>query len=349
MKSLGFGTLITLLLTIAGCGGNRDTETLNFYNWSEYMPQEVLDQFTQETGIRVVYTTYDSNEALYAKLKLLDDSAHYDLAVPSTYYVSKMRREGLLASIDHGKLQGLDQLDPDLRDQAFDPGNAYSVPYLWGTAGIAVDAADIDPADITSWSDLWRPEFRGRVMMTNDLRDVFHVGLKVLGHSANSTDPGQIEAAYHKLRELLPSVRTFNSDAPRMPYLEGETDIGMIWNGEVVTGRADLPTLTYIYPREGAALWMDSFVIPKNARNPEAAHRFIDFVLRPEIAALISTEIGYATPNRAALAHLDPEVVADRTIYPHAEDLRNAEFQQDVGDEALQIYHRYWDQLKAGR
>ncbi|MFZ5655305.1 MAG: extracellular solute-binding protein [Pseudomonadota bacterium] len=346
MKQLLLASLLALAIT--GCGKRETDQVLQFYNWSEYMPQEVLDRFEEETGIQVIYTTYDSNEALYARLKLLDDSSQYDLAVPSTYYVSKMGREGLLAPIDHGKLHGLDRLDPQLRGQAFDPGNTFSIPYLWGTTGIGVNSAAVDPATVTGWADLWRPEFRGRVMLTNDPREVFHVGLRVLGHSANTRDRGEIEAAYHKLVELMPSVRTFNSDAPRMPYLEGETDIGMIWNGEAVTGREDLPALTYVYPAEGAAIWMDSFVIPRNARNPEAAHRFIDFVLRPEIAARISAAIGYATPNLEARKLLDPEVAGNRTIYPQPEDLRNAEFQEDVGDQALLIYQEYWEKLKAG-
>lgn len=340
---------LALAFTLGGCGREHEAQVLNLYNWSEYMPQAVLDQFEQETGIKVVYTTYDSNEALYARLKLLDDSSQYDLAVPSTYYVSKMRREGLLAPIDHHKLAGVDRLDPTLRNQLFDPDNAYSIPYLWGSTGIAVNSKVIDPATVAGWADLWRPEYRGRLMLTNDLREVFHLGLRVLGYSANSADPAQIEAAYHKLAELMPGVRTFNSDAPRMPYLEGETDIGMIWNGEAVMGREDLASLTYIYPREGVALWMDSFVIPKNARNPDAAHRFIDFVLRPDIAALISTEIGYATPNQEARALLDAKVAGDRVVYPEPADLVNAEFQEDVGDAAMLIYQKYWEQLKAGR
>lgn len=347
MRAAILAGALALVLAMTGCGRHEE-QVLNLYNWSEYMPQEVLDRFTKETGIKVVYTTYDSNEALYARLKLLDESSQYDLAVPSTYYVHKMRREGLLLPLDHSRLHGLDQIDTQLVDQAFDPGNGYSIPYLWGTTGIAVNANNIAPASVTAWADLWKPEYRGRIMLTNDVREVFHVGLRVLGYSANTTDPAQIEAAYHKLAELMPGVRTFNSDAPRMPYLEGETDIGMIWNGEVAKGRQDLPALTYIYPREGAALWMDSFVIPKNARHPDAAYRFLDFLLRPEIAALISSEIGYATPNLAARKLVDPDILADRTVYPEPADLVNAEFQQDVGDAVL-IYQKYWELLKAGR
>ena len=345
MKKVALAAM--LAVTLAGCS-KQEEQVLNLYNWSEYMPQTVLDQFTEETGIKVVYTTYDSNEAMYARLKLLDESSQYDLAVPSTYYVNKMRNEGLLAPIDRSKLSGFDNINSTLVNLDIDPGNQYSVPYLWGTTGIAVNGDAIDPAAVTSWADLWRPEYQGRIMMMNDVREVFHVGLRVLGYSANSTNPEEIEAAYNKLAELMPGVRTFNSDAPRMPYLEGETDIGMIWNGEAVMGAEDMPALTYIYPQEGAIVWFDSFVIPKNAKNVEAAHKFIDFVLRPEIAAEISTEIGYATPNLPARELLDEEVKADRAVYPVAEDMVNAEVQEDVG-EALLVYEKFWEMLKAGR
>ena len=345
MKKVALAAM--LAAAMAGCS-KQEEQVLNLYNWSEYMPQEVLEQFTQETGIKVVYTTYDSNEAMYARLKLLDESSQYDLAVPSTYYVNKMRNEGLLAPIDHSKLAGFDNIDPTLVNLDIDPGNQYSVPYLWGTTGMAVNADAIDPTQVTSWADLWKPEFQGRIMMMNDVREVFHVGLRVLGYSANSTNAEEIEAAYNKLAELMPGVRTFNSDAPRMPYLEGETDIGMIWNGEAVMALEDMPSLTYVYPREGAVVWFDSFVIPKNAKNVEAAHKFIDFMLRPQVAALISTEIGYATPNLPARELLDEEVSSDRTVYPTAEDMINAEVQEDVG-EALLVYEKFWEMLKAGQ
>ncbi|NWO08176.1 MAG: extracellular solute-binding protein, partial [Alteromonadaceae bacterium] len=169
------------------------------------------------------------------------------------------------------------------------------------------------------------------------------------GYSGNSTNPDEIEEAYEKLSELMPSVRTFNSDAPRMPYLEGETDVGMIWNGEAVMGRDALPTLEYVYPEEGIIAWLDSFVIPKNAKNSEAAHEFINFMLKPEIAALISEDIGYATPNLPARDLLPDEVANDRASYPTATDMVNAEFQTDIGDEALQVYAKYWEMLKSGQ
>lgn len=347
MKKLVLAGL--LAVTLSGCSSPEEPRVLNLYNWSEYMPQEVLDRFEEETGIQVIYTTYDSNEAMYARLKLMDGSGDYDLALPSTYYVNRMRKEGMLEKIDHNQIDGLDRLDPELTNLDIDPDNNYSIPYLWGTTGLAYDANDVDGDQVTAWADLWKDEYEGRVMLTNDMREVFHVGLRVLGYSGNSTDPEEIEQAYEKLSELMPSVRTFNSDAPRMPYLEGETDIGMIWNGEAVMGQQDMPSLTYVYPEEGAIVWLDSFVIPENARNSEAAHEFISFVMRPEISALISEEIGYATPNLAARELLSDEVANDRTSYPTPEDLANAEFQEDVGDDAMQVYTRYWELLKSGR
>jgi len=335
------------LCLLCGSAFAAEEKLLYLYNWSEYMPETVLEQFQQETGIKVVYSTYDSNEAMYAKLRLLDSKNSYDLAVPSTYYVSKMRREGLLAKIDKSKLKNFRNLDAKLINQPFDPDNSYSVPYLWGSTGIAVNTDKVKPGTISKWRDLWKPEFKDRLLLTNDTREVFHMGLRVLGYSGNDTDPAHIEAAYHELKKLVPNVRAYNSEAPRMPYLEGETDAGMIWNGEAYMAKQENPAIEYIYPEEGVILWLDSLIIPSTARHVENAHKFIDFILRPEVAAAISEEIGYASPNRAAVATLDENVRNDRSVYPTAADLKNSEFQTDVG-EAITVYQKFWERLKTG-
>ena len=333
---------------LSGNAFTAEEKLLYLYNWSEYMPETVLEQFHKETGIKVVYSTYDSNEAMYAKLRLLDSNNSYDLAVPSTYYVSKMRREGLLAKIDKSRLKNFGNLDEKLINQPFDPDNSYSVPYLWGSTGIAVNTDKVKPGTISKWRDLWKPEFKDRLLLTNDTREVFHMALRVLGYSGNDTDPVHIEAAYHELKKLVPNVRAYNSEAPRMPYLEGETDAGMIWNGEAYMARQENPAIEYIYPDEGVILWLDSLVIPGNARHVENAHKFIDFILRPEVAASISEEIGYASPNLAAVATLDEDVRNNRSVYPTAADLKNSEFQTDVG-ESITVYQKFWERLKTSR
>lgn len=343
MNRLGLALLVLLLAAPARAG----ERVLYFFNWSEYLPESVLEGFTAETGIRVVYTTYDGNEAMYAKVKLLD-GAGYDLVVPSTYYVSRMRREGLLHELDHARLANLGNLDPRHLDQPFDPGNRYSVPYLWGTTGIAVNAAVVDTARVHAWSDLWNPVWAGRLLLLNDLRDVFTVSLHVLGFSGNSTDPEQVRLAYEQLLKLAPGVRIFNSDSPKVPYLSGEVDLGMIWNGEAYVAAQEDSAIVYVYPRDGAILWMDSLVIPRRAEHLAEAHAMIDYLLRPEVARAISEEVGYASPNRVAVAQMPPEVRHNRTVYPDPEQLVGAEYQVDIG-EAIGLYNRYWELLKAGR
>ena len=346
-------------LTLASCSNSdnvaaTDTPTsnvtLNLYNWSEYMPQEILDGFKKETGISINYTTFDSNEAMYAKLKLLDDSSQYDLAIPSTYYVEKMAKEGLLQALDKSKLSHFSNLDTSFTNTKVDPDNKYSIPYMWGSTGLAINGDVIDPASVNSWNDLWRPEYKNQVMLMNDMREVFGMTLLTLGYSGNSRNPEEIKAAYQKLTTLMPNVKTFNSDATRIPYIEGETNIGMTWNGEAVMANDEgLTSLVYKYPTEGAILWMDNFVIPKNAKQVDAAHQFIDYLLRPENAKIVSEEIGYASPNLAARELMAENVRNNATIYPSKDILAKAEFQEDVGDEALQVYQQYWDMLKTGR
>jgi len=323
-------------------------EQLIVYNWAEYMPKEVLSRFTKETGIKVKYSTYDNNEVMYAKVKTLGGGG-YDIVVPSTYYVDRMRQEGLLAELDKSKLPNLKNLDPKLLNQSYDPGNMVSVPYLWGSTGIAVrpDRKGNAP-EITSWSDLWKPDLKRQLLLIDDVREVFMMALRVLGYSGNTRNEAEIEAAYNKLKELMPNVKVFNAESPKDAYLSGEVRVGMIWNGEAYMAQKEIKDLRFVMPSEGPSLWMDNLVIPKKAPNPEAAHRFIDFLLRPEIAKLISEDIGYTSPNLAAIALLPEKVRNNRTAYPSADDLAKAEFQVDVGD-ALPIYEKYWQKLKAGK
>jgi spermidine/putrescine transport system substrate-binding protein len=335
-------TLIACVPMIAGAA-----EKVVVYNWSEYIPEELLKQFQKETGIEVVYSTYDSNESMYAKIKLLK-GAGYDIIVPSGYYVSKMSKEGLISRIDHSKLANFKHLDPNLLNKNYDPGNAYSIPYLWGSTGIGVNTEEIPYDSIKSWKDLWDPKFKNSLLLLDDMRDIFHIALVQLGYSTNTTNEAEIKAAYELLTKLMPNVLTFNSDAPRMPFLAGEVNIGVVWSGEISMAQAENPKIRYIYPSEGAVFWVDSFAIPANAPNKEAAYKFIDFMLRPESAKACVDYIGYGTPNKSAVPLLPKETQQDPTIFPPADIIAKGDFSIDVGEATL-IYEKYWEKLKAGR
>jgi spermidine/putrescine transport system substrate-binding protein len=334
--------LALLFVCLPAWGGGPE---IRLFGWSDYLVQEVLDRFTEETGIAVRYASYDSNEAMYAKLKLLDGGG-YDLAIPSTYFVDKMRKEGMLLAIDKARLPNYKNLDPRQLDKPFDPGNEYSVPYLWGTTGIAVNTAKFKVEDLQSWADLWNPKFRNRLLLPNDMREVFHAALRVLGYSGNSTDARQIRQAYELLKRLLPNIRVFNSDAVDVLFVTGEADAGIVWNGAATRIRREEPGVRYVYPREGVIIWMDNLVIPKNAPHADLAHRLIDFLLRPDIAQLTSEKVGSASPNAEAVKRLNPALRGDATVYPDADSLAKGEYQTDIGS-AISVYAEYWERLKA--
>lgn len=336
---------LLLLLWLACTPAFGEQQEILLFGWSDYLVPEVLERFTQETGIAVRYTSYDSNEAMYAKLKLLG-SGGYDLAIPSTYFVDKMRREGMLHEIDKNRLGNFSNLDQRQLDKPFDPGNRYSIPYLWGTTGIAVNIAKFKPEEVQAFADLWKPIFKDRLLLPNDMREVFHVGLRVLGYSGNTTDRGQIREAYELLKKLLPNIRLFNSDAADVLFVTGEADAGVAWNGAAYRIRKEEPDFRYIYPTEGVIIWMDSLVMPKNAPHPELALRLIDFMLRPDIAQLASEKIGSASPNAEAVKRMKPELRNDPTVYPSDEILLKGEYQTDIGS-AITFYSEYWERLKA--
>ena len=321
-------------------------EKLVVYNWAEYIPASTLADFTKETGIKLEYSTYENNEVMYSKLKLQKGKG-YDIVVPSSYLVSKMRQEGLLQEIDKAKLPNLKNLSPELLDKPYDPGNEYSIPYLWGSTGIGVNAKEIDSVTITSWADLWDEKWQGKLLLTDDMREVFNMALKKNDFSTNTTDPDEIKTAYEDLRKLMPNVLVFNADAPREPFLAGDVNWGMIWSGEVIMAQKENPDIQYIFPKEGAGFWMDSFAIPVAAEHADNAHKFINYMLRPEVGKQVVEELGYSTPNMASKALLDENTQQDPVIFPPADIVAKSEFQQDVGD-AIKLYDGYWDKLKTG-
>ena len=338
--------LLSVILTLLYTFPVLAAEKVYVYNWTEYIPESVLEQFTKETGIEVVYTTYDSNETMYAKLKLVKENG-YDVVFPSTYFVSRMGKEGLLQPLDHTLLPNIKDLDPRLLNKPYDKENVYSFPYMWGSTGIAYNSSILPDGEVTAWKDLWNPKFKGQLLLQDDMREVFHMALKIQGHSSNTTDQKEIESAYLLLKDLMPNVLLFNSDSPRLPYLAGEINVGMIWNGEAWMAEQENPAIRYVYPREGANLWVDSYVIPKTARNIKNAHQFINFMMKPELAKLCVEENGYATPVTTALPLLDEKVRNSLTVFPTSEIINNGEFQADVG-EALPIYQKYWEKLRTG-
>lgn len=320
-----------------------DDQELYFYNWSEYIPNEVLEDFSKETGIKVIYSTYESNESMYAKLKTQGEG--YDLVVPSTYFVSKMRKEGMLQEIDHSKLSHFADLDPNYLNKSFDPDNHYSIPYIWGATGIGINTDMLDKSSIKNWGDLWDSKWEGQLMMMDDAREVFHIALTKLGYSPNTTDPKQIEAAYQELKKLMPNVLVFNSDFPANPYLAGEVSLGMLWNGSAYMARQEGAPIDIIWPEKGAIFWMDSLAIPSGAKNIDAAHKMIDFLLRPENAAKIAMEIGYPTPVKAAYPLLPKEFANDPNIFPPQAVMESGEWQDEVG-KAAAVYEEYFQKLK---
>ncbi|MDD3310583.1 extracellular solute-binding protein [Pseudodesulfovibrio sp.] len=338
-KILAAMALILLCATSALAQGGE----LFLYIWSEYIPDQVVQDFTKETGITVHLSTYDSNEAMYAKIKLAGEG--YDLIVPSSDYVALMGRQGLLLPLDKAQLPNFANLAPRFLDQPFDKGNTYSVPYMWGSTSIAVNTELTNGIKVESIADLWNPALSGKLLMPNDPREVFGLALRLLGYSGNETDPGHLKQAYEKLKTLMPMVRVFDSDSPKQALLSGEVAAGVVWSGEAFVACAENPAIKWVYPPEGVSLWVDSLCIPKGAKNVKEAHAFLNYLMRPDVAALISQEMGYSTPNAKAMELLPAEVRDNPIVYPPADVMQRGEFQDYLG-ESMKIYDDYWMQLK---
>lgn len=334
--------IATLLILASGCV--LANPTVNVYAWGNEIPMKLIWQFERETGINVNFSTYDSNETMYAKLRASKDTI-YDVIAPSGYFIERMVKQHLLTKLDVTKLPNLVNLDPIFKQNDYDPGNSYNAPMVWGVTGIFYNDYWIKNPP-TSWSMLWDSRWKNQLMMLDDTREVFSIALMVLGYKPNDTDPSHIKEAYQKLLQLVPNIRLFGSDAIQSVMIDEDTNIGASWNGDVIKAHAENPRIEFIYPKEGFVIWVDCLAIPINPPHPNEAYQFINFMLKAQSGADITLQQGYPTTNLAGKQLLPNNIKDNKLIFPSEEVLKHGYFQRDVGEKAIDLYNQYWQQLK---
>lgn len=336
-----FVTVLMLLPMLTACGGS-DTPTLNILNWGDYIDPELLDQFTEETGIEVKYSTMTSNEEMLVKLSASD--CIYDICFPSEYVIEKLMAQDLLYEINKDNIPNLVNIDERFLDLAFDPDNTYSIPYMWGTVGILYNTTMVNEP-VTSWNILWDEDYAGKILMYDSVRDSIGITLCKLGYSLNTRDENAILEAQEELIAQKPLVRAYLTDDAKMEMINGSAAMAVVYSGDAMYAMEENSDLAFAVPEEGSNYWFDNAVIPKTSANKENAEKFIDFLCRAEVAKANTMYIGYSTPNKAALELMDADWTENETYNPPQEVLDRCEIFHDLGD-FIEVYNDAWLKIK---
>jgi spermidine/putrescine transport system substrate-binding protein len=339
--------IVVMILTLTafiftGCKSD-DKVVLNVYNWGDYIDEDIFDTFEEETGIEINYETFATNEEMYTKIK--KGGTQYDIAIPSDYMIEKMIKEDLVEPIDLTKIPNYSNIDSRFKGLAFDPNNEYSVPYFWGTVGIIYNK-DLITEPIDSWNVLWDEAYSGQFTMIDSQRDSIMVALKKLGYSMNTKDLDELEAAKNALIEQKPLVLAYVGDNVKDMLISEEAAMAVVWSGEASAVIQEYDNFEYVLPKEGSNMWFDNIIIPKGAKNIDAAHQFIDFLCRGDIGFKNADYVGYATCNTETMKLLDPALLGTTYAYPDEALLENFEIFSDPGDFVLE-YDRIWTEIKA--
>ena len=356
IANIAFRRVIPALLVLVVVAGgffysskskSSASEQVVVYNWGEYIDPKVIDMFEEETGITVVYEEFETNESMYPKVQA--GAVSYDVVCPSDYMIQRMIENDLLAEINFDNIPNLKHIGEQYMEQSqsFDPENQYSVPYCWGTVGILYNKTMVnEPVD--SWSILWDEAYADQILMQNSVRDAFGIALKYCGYSLNSTDLDELEEAKSLLLEQKPLVQAYVVDQVRDKMISGEAAIGVIYSGEAIYTQSENPDLNYVIPKEGSNVWIDSWVIPRNAKNKENAETFINFLCRPDVAKMNFDYITYSTPNTAARDLIEDDAIRNSTIaFPDASELERCETYQYLGTKFDEIYNELWREIKS--
>lgn len=347
--------IVALLLSVAlcatmltACANSGDENGVVYvYNWGEYIDPETIEMFEEETGIKVIYEEFETNEIMYPKIEA--GAANYDVVCPSDYMIQKMIENDLLLELNWDNLPNSANIGDQYYEQSeqFDPGNKYSVPYCWGTVGILYNKTMVDEP-ITSWSVLWDKKYENNILMQDSVRDAFMVALKLKGYSMNSLDEKELNEAKDILIEQKPLVQAYVVDQVRDKMIGGEAAIGVIYSGEAIYTQRENPDLEYVIPEEGTNVWIDSWCILKDAENVENAEKFIDFMCRPDIALMNFEYITYSTPNDAARELIEDDDIRNSNIaFPDLSQYNNLETFRYLGEAGDELYNELWKEIKA--
>lgn len=320
-------------------------EDLRIFGWANEMPDEVLAGFEAETGITVTFDTFDSNESMIAKLDA--GGAGYDLVNPSQYAVQVLINRGTIVELDHSKIDTYGKIAPAFNAVSYDPGNKYSIPYVWGTTGLAYNKTCVD-APITSWGALFDEKYKGRVYMLDNMLAAYIAGLQINGFSANTSDPAEIEKATETLIAQKPMLAGYNSTNFADLVSSGEACIVQSWSSSVLQAIESNPDVVYVLPEEGGTMWIDGYAILSDAPNPDAAYKFLSYILRPEVAAKTTELTKTATVVTESKALLPEAIASNSAIFPSEETIAKADFILDLGD-AMKFYQDGWTKVKAAQ
>jgi len=338
--------VMMLSVFLASCGkssGGSGKEVVNIMNWSEYLPEHLIKQFEEETGIKVNYSEISSNEEMIAKLNV--SGGEFDLAVPSTYFIEVLINQDKLEKINKDNIPNLKYIGEDYLGWDFDPNDDYSLPYMWGTEVIVVNEKFVDK-EVNSYKDLFDPYFKDSLVILDDPRTMLGAMLSMLGYDSNSTKEEEIVAAGEELKKLKPNIKVYDSDNAKNLLISNEVKAGVVYGAEAALAMRENPEIKVVIPEDFLSLWQDNFVIPKGAKNKENAEKFINFIFDPEVSKEITLDHPYVNPNEEAMKLLPDDIrkeiemtVGEGINHPHGAHA------VDVG-EALQTYDRVWSEVK---
>ena len=344
MKKTLIATLfLTLVLVVTGCSGSSSTQTLNVYNWGDYIDKSVLKEFEQEFNVKINYEEYANNEEMLAKLKA--GGTAYDVVFPSEYMVEYMISADMLNELDYEKLSNYGNIDERFKDLAYDPNNKHSVPFMWGTMGIVYNK-NMVTKPVDSWDILWDQDYAGKILMLDSSRDSLVPAFKRLGYSINTTNMDELNAAKEELIKQKNLVRAYEVDTYKDQMIAEEAAMALTWSGDAYMLISENPNLEFAVPKEGTNLWFDAVAIPTTAKNVDLAHEFINFLLRADVAAKNSDYIKFSSPNAAAIPLLPAEDAANEDLYPKGDIMSLGEVFLDLGEFTVE-YDRAWTEIKA--